>query len=432
MSADALVHEDMELLGQLKNFEKFLKGGACVRRVCSIYPSITYPAHVALSTGRTPGSNGVFSNMVTMDANPDGRWYWDSSIIKGDDIFRAAKRAGFSVGTSAWPVTSNHPAIDYLMPEYWMAFPAPSIRAAYAEHGTPESVLDILEKRTNCLKPGYMLGKSHCTVYPYYDDFNVNVACDIIRKYKPEIMFVHWSAVDTARHSNGVFNAKVTAAVVKTDEYIGRLTDALEDAGVLEETNIVLLSDHGQIDFTRRIKLNVLLADHGLLHVEENGCIAEDWTAYALSNGMSAFIFVRGDMDSEAYCRTEKLLRDTAAEGLYGFQEILTRQEAKERYGLDGDFTFIVESDGYSAFSDDAQRPILADVDLTDYRYGHATHGYQPERGPQPVFYAKGEAFADGAVLETSQIIDIAPTLASAMNLNLQDCEGRVLYELLR
>ena len=132
--------------------------------------------------------------------------------------------------------------------------------------------------------------------------------------------------------------------------------------------------------------------------------------------------------------RTEAqaLLEQAAQDGLYGFQEVLTRSQARERYQLDGDFSFIVETDGYSAFSDDARRPILAEVDLTDYRYGRATHGYQPEKGPQPVFYARGAAFRDGASLDTAQIIDIAPTLAAALGLDLREAQGRVLTELLQ
>ena len=429
MSADALVQEDIPFLIQLKNFSRFFAGGACVRRVRSVYPSITYPAHAALLTGRTPQSNGVYSNLVTMDPNPDGRWCWDASNLQGDDLFWAAHRAGLRVGSAAWPVTSNHRAVDYLMPEYWMAFPAPSLQEAYAAHGCGAEVLELVTQNSRYLRPGYMKGKSHCTIYPHYDDFNLGVACDIIRRYAPEVLFVHWSAVDSARHANGVFNARVTAAVAKTDEYIGRLTDALEDAGVLEQTNLVLLSDHGQIDFTRRVKLNVLLADHGLLRVEPDGRIAADWQAYSLSNGLSAYVFVRDPRDER---RVQALLEQAAQDGLYGFQEVLTRSQARERYQLDGDFSFIVETDGYSAFSDDARRPILAEVDLTDYRYGRATHGYQPEKGPQPVFYARGAAFRDGASLDTARIIDIAPTLAAALGLDLREAQGRVLAELLQ
>ena len=41
ISADALVAEDMEYLETLPNFKKYLAGGVGVRKVHSVYPTIT-------------------------------------------------------------------------------------------------------------------------------------------------------------------------------------------------------------------------------------------------------------------------------------------------------------------------------------------------------------------------------------------------------
>ena len=59
-------------------------------------------------------------------------------------------------------------------------------------------------------------------------------------------------------------------------------------------------------------------------------------------------------------------------------------------------------------------------------------HGYQPEKGPQPVFLAHGPAFKEGAVLARASLVDTAPTLAYLMGQTIADADGRVLTELLK
>ena len=62
-SVDAMVCEDLELLKELPNFRKYLAGGCEVTEgMRSVYPSVTYPAHVSMITGCYPGTHGLTSN----------------------------------------------------------------------------------------------------------------------------------------------------------------------------------------------------------------------------------------------------------------------------------------------------------------------------------------------------------------------------------
>ena len=109
-------------------------------------------------------------------------------------------------------------------------------------------------------------------------------------------MLVHDGIIDGTRHKYGVFNTEVTKALDFVDEQIGQLAGALESAGVLEETNLVLLSDHGQRDFVRILKPNVFLADRGLLRVDASGRVL-DWKAYSISNAMSSMVYLKDPED---------------------------------------------------------------------------------------------------------------------------------------
>ena len=78
LSADALVEEDMEYLETLPNFKKYLAGGVGVRKVHSVYPTITYPCHTTMITGVYPDSHKVTGNLeLHPGRTSDLPWKWD-------------------------------------------------------------------------------------------------------------------------------------------------------------------------------------------------------------------------------------------------------------------------------------------------------------------------------------------------------------------
>ena len=82
---------------------------------------------------------------------------------------------------------------------------------------------------------------------------------------------------------------------------------AVEDIGAAENTNLVLVSDHGQRNITKIVNINVALKEHGLIRVDENGEF-RDWDAWCLSGGMSAEVHLRHPEDLELYSRVKQLL----------------------------------------------------------------------------------------------------------------------------
>lgn len=239
MSADALVWEDMEYLSSLPNFQKYLAGGAGIRQVRSVYPTITYPCHATMSTGVYPDKHGVTGNLEFHPGQAENLpWLWDYKYnLWKTDIFTEAKKAGYRTAAVFWPVTGNHPAIDYLIDEYWIQSPTDTPREAFARMGSSEEMIQIVEKNT---------GDVNRPLHPQLDTFIVDCACDIIRQYRPDVLFLHPADVDWARHQYGLFNDQVKKTVENTDQYIGKIMKAVGDAGILEETNLVLVSDHGQ------------------------------------------------------------------------------------------------------------------------------------------------------------------------------------------
>lgn len=430
-SIDAMVSEDTDYLRTCKNFSKYLAGGSEVRKIRTVYPSVTYPAHVSMTTGCYPGKTGVFSNYKFTTNSKEDTWQWFAESNKARDIFTAAKEAGYSTGSVAWPVTGRHPSIDCLIDEYWMPQKGDTLAGSFERAGSSPEMISIIEANEGLLAPSYKLtGRKNFCVYPNIDDFFVKSACDIIRKYSPEVMFIHEGNIDHGRHTNGVFGSWLAPELDRVDDYIGQIGRALEDSGELENTDFFLVSDHGQRDIKRTVKPNVLLAKHGYIDLSEKGRPVS-YRAYCLSNAMSSLVYLHDPDDKATHDELYSLLCELRDEGIYGFNEVLTREEAAERYHLDGDFAFVLESDGYTSFSDSCKLPYIAPLDLTDFRFGHATHGYMPEKGPQPTLIAKGPHIRSGVTVENRNIVDEAPTYARILGVSLPDAQGYPIEEIL-
>jgi len=423
ISADALVWEDIEYMKTLPNFRKFLMGGCMVKRVRSVYPTITYPCHTTMITGVYPKKHKIFGNyeFIPGRLNLPWKWYYKSTMHKYD-IFRAAKEAGYTTAAVYWPVTGNHPYIDYLIDEYWFEYPDDTFYKAYKRTGSSEEVLEIIEKH----REGVVLRK-----HPGCDEFVIRCSCDIIRKFKPDLLMIHPANIDAVRHETGLFNEKVNESLEDTDRWIGDIMKAVEEIGELDNTNLVLTSDHGMLEIKRIININVVFAENGLIRVSDDGKF-EDWDAYCLSGGLSALVFLKDPENKEIYNKTYKLLKRMAEDGIYGISEVFTEEEISEKEHFGGDFAFVLESDGYTSFGDAWTRPLVKNFDLSDYRYGRATHGHLPDKGPQPVFIAKGPDFCEGVVIESRPLVDEAPTYAKLLGVELKDADGKAIDEFIK
>ena len=424
VSVDALVYEDLETLSKLYALAPRWDKMARVDRVRSIYPTITYPCHSTMMTGVYPDRHHIVNNEAPILGVEHCLWQHFRSSVKAPSIFDAAKKAGLTTAAVFWPVTGKDPAIDYLVDEYWPQHGEDSV-TAFRDSGSSEEVIEKIVKPN--LK--YLEGKHR--MHPYADAFVMGCAADMLRNFQPDLLMVHPANVDSARHSSGLFTSAVTNALYDTNLWLEELFKAAEDAGIYEDTNFFIVSDHGQIEIRRSVALNALLAEEGLLDVAPDGTL-KDWTAFAKSGGTSALVYLKDPADQVAWNKTKIALEKLRDSEVCGIGEILTEAEARERYHLGGDFAFVIETDGWTSFSTSWLKPVQKPLDNSDYRFGRATHGHEPEKGPQPTLMAFGPDIQPGAHLDTARLVDEAPTFAHALGLTMPDTDGHCLTELFR
>ena len=426
-SADALVREDIPYLEQKPNFARLMAKSAQVERVKSIYPSLTYPCHTTMFTGCYPDKHGVITNkeFLTWD---DGvpHYLTAGAEVKVEDLFAAAKRAGKTTASVYWPVTGNNPNIDYLINEYFFPYHE-DVEETFRRFGANDDTIEVVRENahrlpTHDIGPGERMENDNT-----YEDFMNGCVCSLIRRHQPDVLLVHNCVVDTTRHNFGVFGPEVDRALDMLDDWLGEIMDAMTEAGVYDDTDFVLVSDHGQMNYTKVARPNVLLRKGGFIDVDEKGEIVS-WRAFAQLTGINTIIRL-SDPDDQALCEEvgEFLRNAYKNHNECGIEQVYTRAEVEERYHLSGDFAYMVENVAGVGFSPAWKGPMVSPLP----RPMGASHGYLPEKGPWPIFIAAGPSFRPGARISMAHLVDEAPTLARVLGDSLPGADGRVLEELL-
>jgi arylsulfatase A-like enzyme len=72
-------------------------------------------------------------------------------------------------------------------------------------------------------------------------------AVAFVEAIRPDLVFVQLDHVDHAGHESGYTSSEYAAAVREADRLIGQMTQALARGGILDETVVLVTSDHGGV-----------------------------------------------------------------------------------------------------------------------------------------------------------------------------------------
>src|SRR5215472_4132845 len=256
-----------------------MERGSFAESVEGVYPTLTYPSHTTLVTGRLPAEHGIYTNLSSRRAgkNPDD-WFWFASAIKTPALWDEARAHHLTTAAVAWPVTVGAP-IDWDVPEIWDPAKGEVPDAMYvARH------MDV----TTALELGVALGPP--SPGSEDDENRVRVASYFLRRHRPNLTLVHLEGLDAVQHSSGPGSAPAVATLNREDFHIGELLDAVKTADLESVTDVFVVSDHGFLPVLRQIRPNVLLATAGLLTSDSRGNLTGGKIATVV-NGGSFFIY---------------------------------------------------------------------------------------------------------------------------------------------
>lgn len=72
-------------------------------------------------------------------------------------------------------------------------------------------------------------------------------AIEVLQKEKPTFLFIHFDDVDHAGHTFGWKSPEYFAAVAQIDDLIGQVLSALGEAGIRDQTVVLVTADHGGV-----------------------------------------------------------------------------------------------------------------------------------------------------------------------------------------
>ncbi len=387
ISLDAVCQTDADRLFSLPHLARLKNAGVFCTRVQTVYPTITYPIHASLLTGCYPESHGIGHNQPFQ---PDTekrmrRWYWEIGQIRKKTLHQAAWEKGLDVASILWPVTGKNPYARRNFPEV-LPLPGESAVRKMLAYASPLWILRM----------ELLYGRQRKSIrQPDLDEYAA-LLCEKLyaSRRPPDVLTVHLVDCDAMRHAYGTDSPQAHAAMERLDRHVGQILQAVEKAGLMEETLFCIVSDHGQQDARRGILLDQKL---------RAACGAR-----AQSLGMGAYIF--GD-DLPAAKKALEANREK-----WGIRRILVKKDIRALHGPK-EVRLAAEAEENCCF-----------IDEDEETFGE--HGFSLE-APQArtLLLLSGPGIPAGRELAEARLIDIAPTLAQLMRLSLPEAEGRSLTE---
>lgn len=413
LSWDAVGSEDISYLKELPHFSSLLKRGAFCDQVKSVCPSLTYPAHATIVTGKTPAHHGIVNNLRFQPEREKPDWFWQRKFIHGTTLFDEARKAGLTTAALLWPVASRS-RITYNLPEVWANRPWQNQLMMSFFHGTPGYELDLFRRY------GSMIDGIR---QPMLDNFVQASLLRTFRGCRPDLMLVHLTDVDTTRHSFGVHSREARAALRRQDLRLGETLGMLKKINLEKKTNIIILGDHYQKDVSCILYPNYFIVEKGW--AEKKGNALGRWKVAAQNADGACYIYLRDNQDRELKQEVANWLSAWKNAPDSPVQAVFTGKQARDK-GADPQCAFMLEAKEGFYFGNGCSRPKETIEENSSLHRG--AHGYCPDApGYETFFLAAGPDFQPGARIEKMYLMDEGPIMARALGLDLEDADGAVL-----
>lgn len=392
---------------KIPNLRRLLSEGAFASGVIGVLPTVTYPSHTTLVTGVSPARHGIVGNTPfdPFATNLSG-WYWYAEDIKVPTLWDAVRKRGLVTASVDWPATVGA-NINFSIPQYWRAGNADDHKLL-RELATP-GLLDEIERVVG----PYPMGKDYSVEA---DEKRALFDIYLLERKRPAFQTVYFGGLDHVQHDTGPFSVESKAALERIDALVGRVRAAAEKSGGGQAV-ICIASDHGFAEVTHELRLNAALRNAGLIDVAPSGTV-RSWKAYSWSSGGSAAIYLENPNDAALRERVRAVLTAVAAAPENGVLKVYEGAQLKALNGF-SDSAFAVGVRPGFQIGGSFEGPVIRNVAL------RGTHGFLPEVAEmRSSFFVAGPHVPRARNLGTIDMRDIAPTLASLLNVRLP-AEGR-------
>jgi predicted AlkP superfamily pyrophosphatase or phosphodiesterase len=340
------------------NLRRFAREGVHSESLIPGYPSETFPNHYGIATGMYPGTHGIVANdffdsergarysLGNIETVEDGSWYG------GTPLWVAAEQQGMVTASYFW--VGSEADVQSVRPTYYTPYDS-----SVPHMERIESVLEWL-------------------AYP--------------NEYRPHLITLYFSAVDSAGHASGTSSPELQRAIEGLDSQLGSLFDGIETLDI--DINVFVVSDHGMIDLD--LASVVYLDDT----VDLRG-------VRVIGSGAHSFLYI------DAAQRRSEIYSDLKnQEDNY---RVYRREDTPDYWHFTHDRVgdLVVE----------AQAPYAIRLRRMTGGLSAAAHGYDPHRYPemQGIFYAKGPSLVEETTIPSFENAHIYPLIMELLGLEIPE-----------
>jgi predicted AlkP superfamily pyrophosphatase or phosphodiesterase len=400
---------------RVPTLREMVRNGAWSDGALSVFPTVTYPAHASIATGTNPATHGIVSNVAfdPMGRNNRG-WRWYTQDIQAPTLWDGARGAGLSTALIWWPATVGARAAA-VVPEIWRSGTEDDVKLLRAL--TTPGLLEAVEKRF----PNFRAGLTPPKVK---DESLTDIAAHLIESLLPNLLMLHMAQVDSEQHSHGPFSPAGNEAVENADRQIARLIAAVKTANIWDRTVLVVVSDHGFVSISQRVRPGILLARKGLVTLDARNRVT-DWTAAVSGSGGYAYVYLKDPKDASAANALLEIFQPLGGAPGSGIRRIYRQEEIRRKGGDPSAYLALEAADGFAIIDGYGGDYISPSIQA-------GTHGYDPDRPDmRAALLVYGAPITPGKI-ERARLIDLAPTIAAWLGFRMDKAQGTPLPVRLR
>ncbi len=370
LSLDGVRH-DYPDRGSFPGLERMAREGVRAARLIPIFPSSTFPNHVAMATCTRADRHGIVGNRFLDRARGEFSYGNDASWIDAEPIWASAERQGVRSAVFFWVGSETA----------W--------RGVAASHRSQ----------------------------PFDDEISESVKVDQILAWldlpaseRPGLILSWWRGTDRVGHAKGPDHPEIRSQLAAQDGQLERLLAGLDSRSAWARTTLFVTSDHGMTTATHEIDAPEVLARAGI-------------EAHVHSGAGVAYVTLADASEAE---RARGVLSEVPGHTVFRAADV--PQALRIRHASrTGDLILVARPPYFFASGD--RLATMADRLTRWLGWAKGTHGYLPSHPDMAgIFYAMGRGVAGDLRLGSVSNLDIAPTVSALLGIEPpQHCEGEAL-----
>ena len=379
-----------------------MKSGTYAAAMRPVNPTVTWPNHTSMVTGVAPDKHGLIANGQITDIRngktPHVAFHADKDkLVRVPTVYDEAHAAGLGTAEMDWVAIENPGTID------WSFFEQPVRSSSLLKEMLADGSLTEDELKDFNSKP----------TQPYRDRLYTRGAVYAIKHHHPNLVLLHLLALDSTEHTYGYNTMAGVNTVAFLDDRVKEVVDAVRDAGDLDRTTFLIVSDHGQSSVHHTASPNAILTAAGVMPDQ----------ATALPEGGAAYIY-----EAHATPELDAKIRAAFAASPATDSVPTPAEQSAQDWPLP------------------ANNPTTPDVLVyakEDWRFADkvpaapeaqtGAHGY-PNTRPlmKEIFVASGAAIKQTGEQPEFPNIDVAATIAEILGLSQAGMDGKPLTAILK